>query len=338
MKSLILLSLLAFLSFTATPLSAADEEGLNAEYFNIGSAIEDFPALADNKKPFVQRIDKNISFDSTQEAFPGTTLIDFFYVRWTGKIKIPKDGKYSFFLESDDGSRLFIDAKPVVDNGGLHAMEEKSGDVELKAGQHDIKVEFFENEADAGCKLSWQGPDLAKQIVPARVLSPAKAAAQTKVEEEKPSTGSEPGLAAEYFDMGNALEDFPSIAADKKPAIKRVDKNIQFQSTQEEFPGTKLVDHFYVRWTGKIKVPKEGKYTFYLESDDGSRMSIDGKQVVENGGLHAMEEKSGDIQLKAGNHEIKVEFFENDVDAGCKLSWEGPNLAKEIVPAAVLFH
>src|SRR4029434_6945093 len=43
---------------------------------------------------------------STQEGFHGTQLVDFFYVRWTGNINIPKDGRYAFFLESD-GSWLF---------------------------------------------------------------------------------------------------------------------------------------------------------------------------------------------------------------------------------------
>src|SRR5205085_5881427 len=75
-----------------------------------------------------------------------------------GALPISKDGNYTFFLESDDGSRLFIDGKQVVDNGGLHAMEEKSGEVELKAGEHVLKIEFFENEVDAGCKFSWQPP------------------------------------------------------------------------------------------------------------------------------------------------------------------------------------
>jgi len=66
---------------------------------------------------------------------------------------------------------LFIDGKQVVDNGGLHPMEEKSGQVDLKAGDHALKLEFFENEGDAGCKFSWQPPGQDKEIVPGAVLS-----------------------------------------------------------------------------------------------------------------------------------------------------------------------
>src|SRR5580765_7222744 len=82
----------------------------------------------------------------------------------------------------------------------------------------------------------------------------------------------EPGLLGEYFDLGSSLEDFPTIPEDKKPLVKRVDKTINFESTQEGFHGTGLVDFFYVRWNGKIRIPKDGTYTFTLESDDGSRL------------------------------------------------------------------
>ena len=259
-------------------------------------------------------------------------MTDHFYIRWTGKLHASRAGKYTFFLESDDGSRLYVDGTQVIDNGGLHGMDEKSGDVQLTAGEHDLKIEFFENEGDAGCKFSWQPPGKDKEIVPSAVLSSLGGAVE-------PAAGAgKAGLVAEYYGLEGELEDFPAISAGKKPTVKRVDPQIAFESTQEAWPGTELVDHFYARWTGKLSIPKDGNYTFFLESDDGSRLFIDGKQVVDNGGLHAMEEKSGDIQLKAGDHELKVEFFENEVDAGCKFSWQPPGKDKELVPAAALSH
>ncbi len=149
-----------------------------------------------------------------------------------------------------------------------------------------------------------------------------------------------PGLTGEYFDLGDSVEDFPTLPADKKPTLKRVDKNLNFRSTSMTFPDTKLQSHFAIRWTGKIRIPKDGKYTFFLESDDGSRLLIDGKQVVENGGLHEMQESSGRVELKAGDHNLKVDYFENENDggAGCVLSWKAEDLAKEVVPEKVLFH
>src|SRR5258705_10674634 len=148
----------------------------------------------------------------------------------------------------------------------------------------------------------------------------------------------EPGLLGEYYALDDSLEDFPSIGADKKPTLKRVDRTINVESTTEAWPGTQLVDHFYIRWTGQVSIPKDGTYTFFLESDDGSRLFIDGKQVVDNGGLHAAEEKSGEVELKAGDHPLKVEYFENEVDPECKFAWQPPGQDKEIVPSTVLSH
>jgi hypothetical protein len=98
----------------------------------------------------------------------------------------------------------------------------------------------------------------------------------------------QPGLTGRYYQMAGGLQDFPTIPASKKPDVERVDKQINFASTLEAFPGTKLVDNFYVVWTGKIRIPADGIRTFFLESDDGSQLFIDGKQVVDNGGLHDM--------------------------------------------------
>ena len=142
------------------------------EYFDIGTELEDFPVLPADQKPVLKRVDKTINVEATEDAWPGTTLYDYFFIRWTGKVQVPKDGKYTFFLESDDGSRLFIDGKQLIQNGGRHHMIEKDGSVELSAGAHDVKIEYFENEVHAGRKFSWQPPEGAKEIVPAKVLSP----------------------------------------------------------------------------------------------------------------------------------------------------------------------
>jgi hypothetical protein len=147
-----------------------------------------------------------------------------------------------------------------------------------------------------------------------------------------------PGLVAEFYDLGGALEDFPSLPADRKPNLRRVDAQVDVESTEGGFGGTAMTDGFYVRWTGLVRVSTPGKYVFFTESDDGSRLFVGGALVVDNGGLHAMEERSGELELKAGDHAVRLEMFENGGSAGCRFSWEGPGIAKEIVPSKVLFH
>jgi hypothetical protein len=147
-----------------------------------------------------------------------------------------------------------------------------------------------------------------------------------------------PGLVGEYFNVGQELKDFPFIEAGRKPLLRRLDAPLVWEQTDKEFALTGLWDYFYVRWSGLLKVPGDGEWTFTLESDDGSRLWIGGKVVVDNGGLHAMVERSGKVDLKAGLHEIRVELFENDDKAGLKLSWEGPGEEKRPIPASAFFH
>jgi hypothetical protein len=304
------------------------EPGLWGEYYDIGTELDDFPVITPDKKPVVTRADKTINFESTRDPWPGTQLVDFFYIRWTGKVRIAQDGKHTFFLESDDGSRLFIDGKQVIDNGGKHAMEEVSGQVELKAGDHALKIEYFEADLDAGCKFRWQPPGGQKEITPTSVL----------LHEPVTKAAADSGLLGEYFDIGTPLEDFPKIAADTKPTLKRVDQAINVEASEDAWPGTQLVDYFYIRWTGSIQAPRAGKYSFFLESDDGSRLFLDGKQIIDNGGRHHMIEKEAAVDLTPGAHTVKIDYFENEVHAGCKFSWQPPAGTKEIVPANVLSH
>jgi hypothetical protein len=148
-----------------------------------------------------------------------------------------------------------------------------------------------------------------------------------------------PGLIGEYFSFDSAIQDFPNVAADQKPVLRRIDKQINWEATPDKFAGTELSDHFYVRWTGILRLSKSMRITFYTESDDGSRLYIDGKQIIDNGGLHSMEEKSGDpLDLAAGDHEIRVDLFENEGDVGIKLSWEPAGQAKEIMPETLFYH
>lgn len=69
---------------------------------------------------------------------------DNFGFRFTGFVVVPADGRYEFATNSDDGSRLYIGDKMVVDNDGLHGEQTMTGTIELKKGAHPITVTFFE--------------------------------------------------------------------------------------------------------------------------------------------------------------------------------------------------
>lgn len=95
-------------------------------------------------------------------------------------------------------------------------------------------------------------------------------------------------------------------------------------------------DRFGLLFEGGIQIPKDGRYQFFTYSDDGSRLYIDGKQVVNNDGPHGMVEKKGALQLTAGTHRIAITYFDQGGADGLRCSWAGPGFKKTVIPAAVL--
>lgn len=109
-------------------------------------------------------IDETQLADVKEKDNPGFALV------YDGYIKIDVPGKYRFFTQSDDGSKLYIDGKKVVDNDGDHGVQEASDDIRLDAGMHSIKVEYFNAAGGYWLDVFYKGPGLPKQIVPASRL------------------------------------------------------------------------------------------------------------------------------------------------------------------------
>ena len=79
------------------------------------------------------------------EGFPGiTNRFEWFAIQYTGKIWVDKPGSYRFATLSDDGSKIYIDGKQVVDNDGLHPPNIEKGMVKLAEGIHTIQVTYFQ--------------------------------------------------------------------------------------------------------------------------------------------------------------------------------------------------
>ncbi len=106
------------------------------------------------------RVGKTAAFDVTV-AGQG----DKFGIVFTGWITLQKDGKYRFHLGSDDGSRLLIAGNEIINNDGIHPHTTKSGEVELQAGIHEIRVEYFEMAGEESVRLEIEGPSLGRQDI-----------------------------------------------------------------------------------------------------------------------------------------------------------------------------
>ena len=96
---------------------------------------------------------------------------ELYALRLTGVIDIPKDGVYRFWTGSDDGSRLWIGDRLVVDSDGLHAYVEVPGEIALRKGKYPITVGYFEAGSGHFLRVFWAAPGIEKQELPAASLS-----------------------------------------------------------------------------------------------------------------------------------------------------------------------
>ncbi len=124
--------------------------GLRGEIFFVKSGISklpDFDKLRKKQKPtgIIYTNALNIPPRNFREGFPGVSKRSTdFAIDYTGKFWIDKPGRYDFILFSDDGSKLYIDDRLIVDNDGLHITKGVGKNLHLAGGLHTIRVSYFQ--------------------------------------------------------------------------------------------------------------------------------------------------------------------------------------------------
>lgn len=121
----------------------------------------------------LSRTDAMVNFDWGAGSPDPSVPADQFSVRWSGWIQPPVTGQFTFFVTADDGLRLWIDNRLIIDFWIDQGATERSGTASLRADhKHDIRLEYYENGGSATCRLAWSGPGVSKAVVPAARLYP----------------------------------------------------------------------------------------------------------------------------------------------------------------------
>jgi beta-glucosidase len=124
----------------------------------------------------------------------------------------------------------------------------------------------------------------------------------------------QPGLDASYF---------PNVDLKGEPTLRRVDPNVNFDwdkvSPAESFPR----EYFSVKWTGFLIPTESGTYDLSTKSDDGSKVIVDGRQVVDNWGYHGSVSAKGYIKLEKGHrYPLEIDYFQGDGGAEVLFAWK----------------
>ena len=140
--------------------------------------------------------------------------------------------------------------------------------------------------------------------------------------------GSTPGVSYEYYQGSwTKLPEFDLLSPVSTGVTSGFD--ISPRSVNERFG---------FRFSAIININQAGNYTFFTSSDDGSRLWIDGNLVVDNDGLHGIEERSGSINLTEGQHSIVVGFFEQGGGESLTVQYSSATFSKRQIPASMLFQ
>ncbi len=219
-------------------------------------------------------------------------------LQFTAVLRVPADDNYTFYLNSVDGSQLYINGVRVVDNNGVHGLQERSATTWLAAGDHNVMVNYFNRNGDASLAVEWSSASLERQSLNDHLI-------------RLPNYNA---LNYEYFEgTWNALPDFNSMTPLSTGRVHNFTLAARDQDQQYGF-----------RFTGRINAPADGSYEFFIGSDDGSKIWIDGSLVVDNDGLHGYRVRSNSVLLTEGEHDIEVWFFEKHGGDNLTVKWTGP--------------
>lgn len=272
--ALLLGSLLALVP--ANPLLAADSSW-QATYWNnktlTGTAV-------------LQRNENELNHDWGDGSPDLIVNIDNFSARWTRSINFPTSSAYRFTATMDDGMRVYVDNVLIIDSWTDSQVHALTADVFLNAGDHAVKVEYYEAGGKAVAKLSW-GAIGGTAPVPIA------------------------NWKGEYFNN-------TSLAGN--PVLVRDDASINFDWGVSS-PAWNVVsaDQFSARWT-RTQTFDAGKYRFTLQVDDGARLWVNNQLIIDKW-VNGNTTYTADFDVPSGAVPIKLEYFENVGGAAAKLSW-----------------
>jgi hypothetical protein len=244
--------------------------------------------------------DSFLNFD-IGDGSPGAACgvgADNFSARWVRTVYFPI-GRYRFTVTADDGVRLWVGGKLIINKWLTQGPTTYTGDVFLYEGFQDIWLEYFESGGAALARVSWE------------TLSGSNCYATVPIEH----------WIGKYFNNPEHTGD-PERLGD--PLIVRDDgDNFLNFDIGDGSPGAACgvgADNFSVIWYRRINVPP-GNYRFNVTVDDGVRLRVDGNLVIDKWFVQPPTTYTANVYLGRGDHLIVLYYFEAGGGALARLNW-----------------
>ncbi len=299
------------------PTKGITGTGLRGEYFdNIDLTNYKFT-----------RVDGTIDFSwGTDSPAPEIRNDESYSIRWTGKIKPEYSEEYTFYVLRDNGVRLWIDNKLIIDKWSSEWSVTDMATLALESGKtYDIKIEYFNNTGYGFIKLEWSSKSTEKTVIPEKCLYPAEVTAPSNV-----GKGNGKGLNFEYFDNENLTN----------LKLTGVDPEVNFNWGVGS--PDKVIEQdckFSIRWKGFVQPDHSEDYVFYVTQDDGVRLWIDDQLILDKWqGSEGKVIQSASISLEAGKkYKILLEYHNSSLAGMVKLEWSSSNTKRAVVSQKYLY-
>src|SRR5262245_43041996 len=259
------------------------------EYYNTTTLTGDLALVRDDGAGFL-----NLNFGNGGPGSVCAQVVDNFSARWTRTVNFAA-GTYRFFAAVDNGVRLYVDGQLKIDQWGNLPPNTYMADVTLSAAPHEVKLEFVEYTGGASISLFWGDVNCLANVPAGR-------------------------WKGEYFNnttlSGNPLSGQPWMVRDDGDGFL----NFNFGLGSPGAACSLTDDNFSARWTRMIYFPR-GVHRFTATADDGVRLYVDGQLKIDAWFPQGATTYTADVFLTAGNHEIKLEYFEYTGGALISLNW-----------------
>lgn len=173
---------------------------------------------------------------------------------------------------------------------------------------------------------------LGGALVATGAVLPAGAAVDPAVNTPADLPQQEPGVTLRTYSTP-PLTELCTLKSGQTPNVDKLMSTIDW-STDQQFGAA---DNFITHALANLTVSQPGEYTFRLTSDDGSRLTLDGTQIIDNDGLHGAESVEGTATLDVGVHDLFVEMFEATNGQQLTVEWKTPGSSSfTVIPSSVL--
>ena len=272
-------------------------------------------------KKIAERIEPNVDCYWELGAPASEAPVDNFSVRFTGWLRAPKPGRYKLFLLGNDGFRLKIDHKTVIDNW-VYRPKTAEVSLDLTDQPQPIEVEVYNADMYSWISLHWMPIGMSLSCpVPTTALYPDVENARSKASR---SNVERTGLVAEYYDKTFGRR----LTTDRIYRLEEIWDNGS--------PRWGLPTNSAAKYTGILVPPTGGQYKLIAAAREHIRVWIDNKPTLEAKGINPA--KNAIVELEANKpHEIRVEVLTTNHGAHY-LHWIPPGTTKEVsIPPECLF-